>query len=139
MGIARYLVQGVDLWLNTPRRPQEASGTSGMKAALNGVLNCSILDGWWDEGFDNSHGWAFGQELPTGDAIQQDAEDANSLYTVLSEQIVPAFYETDPQTRVSHGWVDRMRQAIGQLAPRFNTARMVREYAEKYYLPASEP
>jgi starch phosphorylase len=139
MGIARYLVQGVDLWLNTPRRPQEASGTSGMKAALNGVLNCSILDGWWNEGFDGAHGWAFGRELPSGDAAQQDAEDANSLYPVLSEQIVPAFYEIDPQTRVPLAWVERMKLAIGQLAPRFNTARMVREYAEKYYLPATEP
>lgn len=139
MGIARYLVQGVDLWLNTPRRPQEASGTSGMKAALNGVLNCSILDGWWNEGFDSSHGWAFGQDQPGGDAAQQDAEDAGSLLTVLSEQIVPAFFDVDPQTRLSHAWVDRMKKAIGQLGPRFNTSRMVREYAEKYYLPATEP
>ncbi|MEZ4655036.1 MAG: alpha-glucan family phosphorylase [Candidatus Eisenbacteria bacterium] len=138
MGIARYLVQGVDLWLNTPRRPQEASGTSGMKAALNGVLNCSILDGWWCEGYDASHGWAFGKEDDRRDPAVQDTDDAAMLYRVLGDEIVPCFYEQDPETHVPHAWVERMKKAIGMLAPRFNTARMVREYAENYYLPATE-
>jgi starch phosphorylase len=134
--LGRHLVQGVDLWLNTPRRPHEASGTSGMKAAVNGVLNCSILDGWWCEAFDVDHGWAVGEEREGADEEAQDREDGESLYRVLIEQIVPAFYD-----RNEHGlpaaWIRRMKCAIAMLTPAFSSGRMVREYAERYYLPAA--
>ncbi len=133
--IARHLVQGVDLWLNTPRRPLEASGTSGMKAAVNGVLNCSILDGWWFEGHDPAHGWAVGSAEPQPDEAKQDQEDADALYRVLVDEIVPAYYE-----RSQHGlpaaWLGRMKQSIATLTPRFSSARMVREYVERFYLAA---
>jgi len=138
MRVARRLVQGVDLWLNTPRRPHEASGTSGMKAAVNGVLNCSILDGWWCEGHDPSHGWSIGSSgEATDEAAQdeQDRQDAEALYRVLLDEIVPAYYE-----RNEHGlpaaWIRRMKRSIALLTPRFGTARMVREYTERCYLPA---
>ncbi len=135
LGIARYLVQGVDLWLNTPRRPQEASGTSGMKAAANGVLNCSVLDGWWCEGYDAAHGWAFGTTVCPENDETQDREDADALHRVLVEQVVPAYYE-----RNEHGlpvqWIRRMKRSLAQLTPRFSAARMVREYTERYYVPA---
>jgi starch phosphorylase len=134
MRVARHLVQGVDLWLNTPRRPHEASGTSGMKAAANGVLNCSILDGWWCEGFDASHGWVIGSAETRQDAAAQDAEDADAVYRVLEDEVVPTYYGWN-----EHGlpaeWIRRMKRAIALLTPRFSTARMVREYVERYYLP----
>ena len=134
MRVARRMVQGVDLWLNTPRRPHEASGTSGMKAAVNGVLNCSILDGWWCEGHDDNHGWAFGSIDGSGDEAAQDKNDAEALYRVLADAVVPAFYE-----RNEHGLpaerIRRMKRCIAQLTPQFSAARMVREYTERYYLP----
>ncbi len=130
--IARFLVQGVDVWLNTPRRPQEASGTSGMKVALNGGLNCSILDGWWCEGFDPAHGWAIGDMHHSSNHDEQDGKDADALYHVLEDMLVPAYYEDKT------GWITRMKRAIADLAPRFSTARMVRDYTERYYIPASE-
>jgi starch phosphorylase len=135
MRMARSLVQGVDLWLNTPRRPNEASGTSGMKAAVNGVLNCSILDGWWCEGQDDSHGWSIvGAGAPADEAAQDEA-DADALYRVLVDGVLPSYYG-----RNEHGlpadWIRRMKQSIALLTPRFGTARMVREYVERYYLTA---
>jgi starch phosphorylase len=138
--IARHLVQGVDLWLNTPRRPHEASGTSGMKAAANGVLNCSILDGWWCEGHDPSHGWVIGSTEDREDESDQDRHDADALYRVLLDEIAPAYYE-----RNEHGlpapWIRRMKRSIALLTPRFSTTRMVREYVGRYYLaaPAGQP
>ena len=135
MRIARHLVQGVDVWLNTPRRPHEASGTSGMKAALNGVLNCSIEDGWWCEGYDASHGWSIGSPIEGADEQAQDQADAEALYRVLLDEIVPAYYERSEQG-LPAAWIRRMKLAIAQLMPRFGTARMVREYAERYYLTA---
>jgi starch phosphorylase len=136
MRVARHLVQGADLWLNTPWRPREASGTSGMKAGANGVLHCSILDGWWCAGYDPSHGWAIGDGAEHEDRSRQDAEDTEALYRLLREEIVPAFHERDAHG-LPVGWIRRMKRAIALLTPRFGTARMVREYTERYYLPAS--
>jgi starch phosphorylase len=130
MTLARRLVQGVDVWLNTPCRPQEASGTSGMKAALNGVLNASILDGWWAEAFDPAIGFAIG-----GDETADDARDADALYRALEEQVVPAFYERDAGG-LPRRWLELSRAAIARVGAEFTTGRMVAEYAERYYLPA---
>lgn len=133
--VARYLVTGCDLWLNTPRRGLEASGTSGMKAAVNGVVNCSILDGWWDEGFDSQAGFAIGRrERYSGDE-QADAIESASLYDLLEGQIIPEFYERD-QTGVPRRWVNRMKRCIQVLAPMFNTNRMVHEYTDLFYVNA---
>jgi glycogen phosphorylase len=136
MTLARRLVQGVDVWLNTPRRPMEASGTSGMKAALNGVLNCSILDGWWAEGYAPTRGFAIGgEETAAATDAEQDELDAEALFAVLEEQVLPAYYERD-----EHGlpprWLELMRHSIAELGSEFNTNRMVMEYVERLYLPA---
>ena len=131
MTLARYLVQGVDVWLNTPRRPLEASGTSGMKAALNGVVNCSILDGWWAEGYSPDTGFAIDGYRPASDDAAQDAADADALYAVLEEQVIPAYYDRDR-------WLGLMRNSIARLGARFNTNRMLVEYVESLYLPAHE-
>ncbi len=136
MNVARYLVQGVDVWLNTPRRPLEASGTSGMKAAANGALNFSILDGWWDEGFDNEVGWAIGQGEVYDDPEYQDEVEANALYNLLEREVVPLYYRRD-SSGLSQAWIAKMKTAMGRLAPVFNTNRMVSEYAERYYIPAA--
>jgi starch phosphorylase len=130
MTLARYLVQGVDVWLNTPRRPQEASGTSGMKAAMNGGINCSILDGWWCEGYSAETGFAIG-----GHEAADDASDAAALFDVLEREVVPAFYERD-ERGLPPRWLELMRGSIEDLGARFNTNRMVREYVETMYLPA---
>ena len=133
MGVARFMVQGVDVWLNNPRRPLEASGTSGMKAALNGGLNCSVLDGWWCEGYDPAHGWKIGEAEDTPDHEQQDRGDADMLYRVLREEIVSCYYERD-EAGLPLAWIRRMKAAMGRLTPRFSASRMVREYTERYYL-----
>ena len=135
MRIARFLVGGVDIWLNNPRRPMEASGTSGMKAALNGIPSLSILDGWWDEGYNGRNGWAIGDRTPEGDDAAQDADDAESLYTLLEQEIVPRFFALDADG-VPRAWVATMREAIAGSLWQFSTARMVREYVERLYLPA---
>lgn len=137
MNVARYLVQGVDVWLNNPRRPYEASGTSGMKAAANGVLNCSILDGWWEEGYaiDPSTGWAIGHGESYPDAAYQDYIESQALYDLLEKQIVPTFYERGVDN-VPHEWVRRMKACMEKLAPVFSTNRMVSEYASEFYVPA---
>lgn len=135
--IARFLVQGVDMWLNTPRRPQEASGTSGMKAAANGVLNFSVLDGWWAEGYDPAIGWAIGDGREHDDPPAQDRDDSSALYRSLVEEIVPCYYGREDANAVPERWVARMKKSIGRLGPRFSTQRMVRDYALRTYVPAA--
>jgi starch phosphorylase len=135
MTLARRLVQGVDLWLNTPRRPMEASGTSGMKAALNGVLNCSILDGWWAEGYAAERGFAIGDHEQAPSEEQQDAADADALLAVLEQQVLPAFFERDADG-LPVRWIEMMRHSIAELGAQFSTNRMVCEYVERLYLPA---
>src|SRR4051794_32665166 len=135
MNVARYLVQGVDVWLNTPRRPYEASGTSGMKAAANGVLNCSILDGWWVEGYGPDVGWAIGRGEDYSDPNYQDQVESMALYDILEKQIIPLFYDRGVDN-LPREWISRMKQCIRKLAPVFNTNRMVQNYAEMFYIPA---
>ncbi len=134
MRVGRMLVQGVDVWLNTPRRPLEASGTSGQKAAVNGVLNCSILDGWWPEGFDGENGWSIGTEETAAEEWQQDQHDANSLYSILEEQILPTYYERDQQGMPLR-WIEMMKRSIASIGARFSASRMVREYTDRAYMP----
>jgi starch phosphorylase len=136
MNLARYLVQGVDVWLNTPRRPLEASGTSGMKAAINGVLNFSILDGWWREAYDGRNGWPIGEDRQSDSSEAQDAADAESLYATLENEIIPLYYRRDPK-EISHQWMSRMKATMKTVIPRFSTRRMVKEYVERLYLPAT--
>ncbi len=135
MHMARYLVQGVDVWLNTPRRPREASGTSGMKAALNGVPNLSILDGWWVEGYNGANGWAIGGGQSFDNQDAQDHHDASSLYQLLEEEIVPLFYNLD-KDGTPRGWVEIMRESIRSNAAKFSMRRMVKEYTTEMYLKA---
>ena len=130
--VARYLVRGVDVWMNVPRRPHEASGTSGMKAAMNGVLNFSILDGWWIEGYNGDNGFAIGDLSEDESDEIADREDAESLYSVLENQIVPVFYERDGVGLPSE-WIRRMKDSIATLTPKFSSDRMVREYVERIY------
>jgi len=135
INIARCLVQGVDVWLNTPRRPMEASGTSGMKAAANGVLNCSILDGWWVEGYSPEVGWAIGHGETYSDNNTQDQLESQALYDLIEKQIVPLFYRRTVDN-IPREWITRMKNSMRRLVPVFNTNRMVRDYVEKFYLPA---
>jgi starch phosphorylase len=135
--VAGMLVQGTDVWLNTPRRPMEASGTSGQKAALNGVLNVSVLDGWWPEGFDGQNGWAIGDGASEhAEEEEQDRLDAEALYTVLEQQVVPTYYDRDAGG-MPRAWATMMKRAIVTIAPRFSSGRMVRDYVDLAYLPAA--
>ncbi len=135
MNVARYLVQGVDVWLNTPRRPLEASGTSGMKAGLNGVLNFSVLDGWWREAFNGRNGWAIGEDREPDAPEIQDPADAESLYATLENEIIPLYYDRDA-TGVPRKWIDCVKESIRTVTPQFSTRRMVKEYVERLYVPA---
>jgi starch phosphorylase len=135
--VARYLVQGVDVWLNTPRRPHEASGTSGQKTAINGIPNLSVLDGWWAEGYNGANGWSIDSVQQLDDPWAQDAADADKLYHLLEEQVVPLFYKRDAGD-IPRGWVQVMKEAIRTSAPVFCTRRMVKEYTEKLYIPTME-
>ncbi len=136
MRVGRFLVEGVDVWLNNPRRPLEASGTSGMKAAQNGVPNVSVLDGWWDEGYQGDNGWAIGGRETLADEAAQDWHDALDLYRLLEDEIVPRYYERDA-TGLPGRWLDVMRRAMATALWDFSTTRMLREYAERLYLPAA--
>ncbi len=135
--IARLMVAGCDIWLNTPRRPREASGTSGMKAAMNGLPNLSVLDGWWDEADYVRTGWAIGHGEMYDDPNYQDQIEANTLYDLIEKEVVPMFYERDPEN-LPRRWIAKMKDAIRLNCPFFNTARMVREYAQRAYFPASD-
>lgn len=135
MCVARYLVHGVDMWLNTPRRPYEASGTSGMKAALNGAPNMSILDGWWPEAFNEKNGWAIGEEREYSNLDEQDWNDARDLYSQLENDVLPAYFDRG-EDGVPHRWLAIAKEAIRTCAPVFSTARMVKEYTNRLYLPA---
>jgi starch phosphorylase len=132
--VARQMVSGCDVWLNTPRRPLEASGTSGMKAGCHGCLNFSILDGWWREGYDGKNGFAIGEDAHASSVEEQDRTDSANLFKVLTQEVVPLFYQRDAQG-IPRQWIQRMRHAMETLVPQFTTGRMVREYAEKYYVP----
>ncbi|PWH14764.1 MAG: alpha-glucan phosphorylase [Anaerolineae bacterium] len=134
MNLARYLVQGVDVWMNTPRRPNEASGTSGMKAALNGALNFSVLDGWWREAYNGDNGWAIGPDADL-DAEVQDEADAESLYNTLEKEIIPLYYGDRDAQDVPVKWVQRIKESMRTITPQFSTRRMLKEYVEKLYLP----
>ncbi|MDQ1267021.1 MAG: glycogen phosphorylase [Bacteroidota bacterium] len=134
MVIARLMVKGCDIWLNNPIRPMEASGTSGMKAAINGTLNFSILDGWWDEAFNGKNGFAIGEGEEYTNLAEQDIIESEGLYNLLEQSVAPMFY--DRENRVPHKWVKYMKNCIRTIAPQFSTNRMVKEYATKFYIPA---
>ncbi|MGH2581449.1 MAG: alpha-glucan family phosphorylase [Anaerolineales bacterium] len=136
--LARYMVQGVDVWVNTPRRPMEASGTSGQKAALNGAINWSILDGWWREGYNGKNGWVIGEEKDYDDPHQQDEEDADSIYDTLENRIIPLYYDLRTPNQASTDWLAMSRESIRSLAPQFSARRMLKEYMQNLYLPAVE-
>lgn len=135
INLARYLVQGVDVWMNTPRRPLEASGTSGMKAALNGALNFSVLDGWWREAYNGQNGWAIGEDRELESQSLQDAQDAESLYSTLENEIIPLYYDRD-QREISREWVARIKNSMKTNIPQFSTRRMVKEYVKRLYVKA---
>jgi len=134
--IARFLVQGVDVWLNNPRRPLEASGTSGMKAAANGVVNVSVLDGWWDEAWNGSNGWAIGGRDTNPDEGAQDWADAQDLYRIFENEVVPRWYDRD-RNGLPRAWVALMRESMASTVWAFSTTRMLHEYTEQMYLPAA--
>ena len=135
MNVARYLVQGCDVWLNNPRRPLEASGTSGMKAAINGVLNFSVMDGWWYEAYAPEVGWSIGQGEQYDDIEYCDLVESRYLYDVLEKQVIPLFYDR-AKDLIPRAWIEKMKHSLRILGPVFTTNRMVRQYTETFYLPA---
>ena len=134
--LARVLVSGVDVWLNNPVHPLEASGTSGMKAGMNGVINLSVLDGWWDEGFDRDNGWAIKPAAETLDQAQRDKEESRTLYEILQDEVIPLYYKRGTRS-YSREWIRMAKRSIATILPRYNAGRMVGEYASRFYLPAS--
>ena len=133
INVARHLISGADVWLNTPRRPLEASGTSGQKVGVHGGLNLGVLDGWWREGFDGTNGWVIGEDASSEDADVQDSADAESLYQTLIDVVIPLFFVRDEQG-IPRGWIEKVRRSMQTLIPIYNTDRMVAEYVTKYYL-----
>ncbi|HEY7475403.1 MAG TPA: alpha-glucan family phosphorylase, partial [Vicinamibacterales bacterium] len=133
--VAHLLVQGCDVWLNTPRKPLEASGTSGMKAAMNGVLHLSIGDGWWAEGYSGTNGWLIAGNATSPDPDAVDAADAEALYLLLENEVVPAYYERDGRG-LPRRWIGMVKQAIHTVTPRFSSRRMLKEYVDRAYAPA---
>lgn len=138
INLARYLVQGVDVWLNTPQRPMEASGTSGQKAAINGGLNFSVLDGWWREGYNGKNGWAIGEDGIDQPPEVQDRQDEESLFSILEDEIVPLYYGDRSPDNIPTEWLDRIKESIRTIAPMFCTRRMLKEYTRELYIPAIE-
>jgi starch phosphorylase len=136
MLLAEHLVQGVDVWINTPRRPWEASGTSGMKVLVNGGLNLSELDGWWAEAYTPDVGWALGDGQEHGEDPAWDGVEAETLYDLLEREVIPEFYARD-EHGIPTAWVKRIRESMARLTPRFSANRTVREYTEQHYLPAA--
>ena len=134
IGISRYLISGVDVWLNNPRRPMEASGTSGEKASVNGVVNFSVLDGWWCEGYDGSNGWSIGTNAEYDSYEEQDKADSNSLYHTLENKIVPAYYNQD-EKGISREWMTLMKNSIRTTGGKYSTSRMVSDYVKDLYMP----
>jgi starch phosphorylase len=137
MHMARYLVHGADVWLNTPQLFHEASGTSGQKAAINGVLHLSVLDGWWREGYNGKNGWAIGSDSEVSDSADRDRTDAEELYRLLEDKVVPLYYDRDING-IPRGWTQIIKEAIRSTVPLFSARRMAKEYAERMYLPAVE-
>ncbi len=133
INVARHMISGVDVWLNTPRRPMEASGTSGMKILIHGGLNLSIQDGWWREGFEGENGWSIGADENVEDTVVQDEKDAAALYHILENEVIPEFYDRD-EFGIPRKWIQRIRKSMETLIPVFNTDRMVSEYTKKYYM-----
>jgi starch phosphorylase len=129
---AQYMVHGVDVWLNNPLPPMEACGTSGMKAALNGVPHLSIMDGWWLEGYNGENGWAFGEDVKESNRDQADAE---AIFQILEKEIIPLYYKVSDDG-IPHGWVKVMKESIKSSGPRFSACRMVKEYLTKFYADA---
>jgi glycogen phosphorylase len=132
--VAHFMVQGCDVWLNTPRKPMEASGTSGMKAAVNGVPNLSIGDGWWAEGYSGANGWLIDGQSTSHDPAEADAADADALYRLIETEVVPTFYERDAQG-LPRAWLRVVRESIRTVMPRFSARRMVKQYVESMYSP----
>lgn len=135
IAMSRYLVSGVDVWLNNPRRPMEASGTSGQKASVNGVVNFSILDGWWAEGYDQTNGWAIGTNAEFSSYAEQDIADCQSIYKILETKIVPSFYNRPSENEPSEEWIKIMKNSIITTGGKYSTARMLVDYTEKFYMP----
>jgi starch phosphorylase len=138
MHMARYLVHGVDVWLNNPRRLREACGTSGMKASLNGVPHLSVLDGWWHEAYSRANGWAIGSGPGTYNPDEEDRMDAEAIYKLLEEKIVPLYYDRD-RGGIPHGWIRIVKEAIRSVVPRFSARRMLKEYTDRMYVEAAQP
>jgi starch phosphorylase len=134
--VAHFLVQGCDVWLNTPRKPFEASGTSGMKASINGVLHLSTGDGWWAEGHTGSNGWVIAGGVVSDDPAAVDAADAEALYELLEKEVVPTFYDRDSD-RVPRRWLKMVKESIRTIMPRFSARRMVKQYVEQAYAPTA--
>ncbi len=137
INVARWLVQGVDVWLNTPRRFLEACGTSGMKVVFNGGINCSILDGWWDEAYNSRCGWAIGRGEVYNDSLYQDEVESSTLYDLIEKEIAPLFYDRD-KDGIPRGWISLMKSSMMEICPQFNIHRMVREYSQRCYFPAAK-
>jgi len=137
MHMACYLVHGVDVWLNTPRRLREACGTSGMKASLNGVPSISVLDGWWYEGYNGDNGWAIGEGPGAYSPEEEDRMDAEALYHLLEKEIVPLYYDRD-RGDVPHGWIRVVKEAIRSTVPQFCARRMLKEYTDRMYVKAAQ-
>jgi starch phosphorylase len=127
------MTSGCDIWLNNPRRPLEASGTSGMKTTAHGCLNLSILDGWWREGYDGTNGFAIGDDSHPGNVEEQDRRDSANLFRTLTEQVIPEYFDRD-ENGIPRRWLQRIRRAMVTLVPQYNTWRMVQDYTQKYYV-----